>query len=451
MHTRAVGRWTVLASLSLVAVHSTAAFGQEVRTLTEAYNASGQALFEVLARKPGNVVISPYSIGTAMAMALAGARGETERQMAQVLKLKLSPAATAAANGALLALLNGYDRSGEPGYCPQGAKWTGTQCEAPPSNDRRCPPRMHLGDKLCVGQPIGPSAGLITANALMLTPGRGHLISGQYRALLRDKYGAAVHEGAGLAEVNRWVREKTQGKIERILDQLDPEAAAVLLNAVYLKAAWASPFSKGATREEDFHLSGKERVRVRMMHKQQPFALMQGPGYRALRLDYVVRSLGMVIVLPDEVEGLGAVAKDLDAARLARLMAGLTSGRRSEVALALPRFKAQLTVGLVPVFKAAGMTLAFNPKAADLGGMLSERFGRTPLSIDDIQHRAVIEVTEAGTEAAAATAVSIVSRAAPPKEPPSAVPFVVDRPFLFFVVDDASGAILFQGRIADPR
>ena len=225
----------------------------------------------------------------------------------------------------------------------------------------------------------------------------------------------------------------------------------MLLNAVYLKAAWASPFSKGATREEDFHLSGKERVRVPMMHKQQPFALCERPGYRALRLDYVVRSLGMVIVLPDEVEGLGAVAKDLDAAKLARLMAGLTSGRRSEVALALPRFKAQLTVGLVPVFRSSRHDAGVRPQGRRSRRHAGERFGRTPLSIDDIQHRAVIEVTEAGTEAAAATAVSIVSRAAPPKEPPSAVPFVVDRPFLFFVVDDASGAILFQGRIADPR
>src|SRR5262245_12697950 len=168
MQTRATGRWTALASLMAVAVQSTAAFGQDVRALTKTYNASGQALFQELARTPGNIVISPYSIGAAMAMTRAGARGETERQMTLVLKHSLPLAETDSANAALLALLNGYDRISKPGYCPQGATWSGTQCEAPASKDRRCPPTMQPEGELCVGRPAGPSAKLITANALML-------------------------------------------------------------------------------------------------------------------------------------------------------------------------------------------------------------------------------------------------------------------------------------------
>ena len=449
MQTRAAGRWAAIASLAAVAVQSTAAFGQDVRDLTKAYNASGQALFQELARTPGNIVISPYSIGAAMAMARAGARGETERQMTQVLKHSLPLAETDSANAALLALLNGYDRTSEPGYCPQGAKWTGTQCEAPASKDSRCPPTMRPEGELCVGPPVGPSAKLITANALMLAK-RADLISAEFTALVRDKYGAAVHQGAGLDEVNDWVRQKTEGKIDRILDKLDPDAAAVLLNAVYLKAAWASTFAKSATRDDDFKLSARQTVRVPMMRQEASFSVVERTGYRAIRLDYVERALGMVIVLPNEDEELAAVAQRLDGAELAGTTAKLREGSRSLVALALPRFKTAFKTGLVMPFQKAGMTLAFSD-AADFSGMTGGKLGPAGVKIGDIQHRAMIDVSEQGTEAAAATAVVMVPARSAPSERPSPIPFVVDRPFLFYIVDDASGVILFQGRIADPR
>src|SRR5262249_60763245 len=133
MQTKAVGRLALLASLLAAAVQPTHA-GQDVRTLAQAYNMSGQALFQELARKPGNIVISPYSIGAAMAMARAGARGETERQMTKVLKHNLALPATDAANAALLAILDGYGKTSEPGQCPDGA------------------PKA----KQCVGQQIAP-------------------------------------------------------------------------------------------------------------------------------------------------------------------------------------------------------------------------------------------------------------------------------------------------------
>lgn len=449
MHFRAVARWAALFPLFVVAIHSRPALAQDVRALTKAYNATGQALFQELARTPGNIVVSPYSIGTAMAMARAGARGDTERQMTKALKHTLPLPATDKANAALLATFAGYDRTSNAGYCPQGARWGGTQCEAEPSADRRCPPPMHLEDKLCVGQPTGPSAKLTTANALMLAK-RADLISADYKALVRDKYAAAVYEGAGLDEVNGWVKQKTDGKIDRILEQLPSDTAAVLLNAVYLKAAWASTFAKSATREDDFKLTGKQTVRVSMMRQQGTFPVGERTGYRAIRLEYVERSLGMVIVLPNEVEGLAAVAQRLDEAEVASLVTGLGKGQRSLVALALPRFKAAFKARLVEPLQQAGMTLAFTDDA-DFGGMTGKGRDQQGVKIGDIRHRAVIEVAEQGTEAAAATAVVMVPARSAPAEPQKPVPFVVDRPFLFYVVDDATGAILFQGRIVDPR
>jgi len=155
-------------------------------------------------------------------------------------------------------------------------------------------------------------------------------------------------------------------------------------------------------------------------------------------------------VLPDAVDGLSKVAQRLDAAEVASVTAALKGATRGQVALALPRFKAEFRAdGLVSLFKTAGMALAFDPLHADFSGMTGSASG-TKLNIDDIKHRATIEVTEPGTEAAAATAVVIAGRGLAPREP-DAASFVVDRPFLFYVVDDASGAILFQGRITDPR
>src|SRR5262245_43816805 len=449
MQTRAVGRWAAFSPLLVVAGLSTPALAQDVRALTKAYNASGQALFQELARTPGNIVVSPYSIGAAMAMARAGARGDTERQMTKALKHTLPQAATDKANAAVLATFAGYDRASKPGYCPQGARWTGAQCEAEPSADLRCPPPLYLEDKLCVGQPATPSAKLITANALMLAK-RADLISADYKALVRDKYAAAVYEGAGLDEVNGWVKQTTDGKIDRILDQLPSDSAAVLLNAVYLKAAWASTFAKSATSEDDFSLAGKQTVRVSMMRQQGTFPVVERTGYRAIRLDYAERSLGMVVVLPNEVEGLAKVAERLDGAEFASLTAGLGKGQRKLVALALPRFKAAFKTRLVEPFQKAGMTLAFGDDA-DFGGMTGKKPDQEGVKIGDIRHRAVIEVAEQGTEAAAATALVMVPARSAPVEPQKPIPFVVDRPFLFYVVDDATGAILFQGRIADPR
>jgi len=449
MQVRAVvSRWAVLVPLLVAAIQPSNGFGQDVQGLTRAYTASGQVLFRELARKPGNLVLSPYSIGVAMAMARSGARGETERQMTSVLKHSLPIAATNSANAALLAMLNSYDRTLQPGFCPQDARWTGAQCEAPPAADRRCPPPMRLKDGLCVSEPVRTSAKLITANALMLAK-RADLLSPEFRALVRDKYAAAVYEGAGLDEVNGWVKQKTEGKIERILDRLDPDAAAVLLNAVYLKAAWASTFAKAATREDDFNLSSKERVRVPMMRQRASFALVERAGYRAIRLDYIERALGMVIVLPNEADGLEAVMQRLDASELASLTAALKTQAHGFVALALPRFKAALSAGLVAPFRQAGMTLAFSDDA-DFTGMTGRKLDQQGVKIGDIQHRAAIEVDEDGTEAAAATAVVMVPTRSRPLEPPS-VPFTIDHPFLFYVVDDASGAVLFQGRIVDPR
>lgn len=423
---------------------------QSVRTLTAAYNASGQALFRALADKPGNLVLSPYSIGTAMAMARSGARAETEREMAAALHHHQSREEIDSANAALIAILNGYDKTLRPDYCPQGAHWTGKRCEGPVSANGKCGFAMRRDGQLCVGEPVLPSAKLLTANALMLAQ-HGDRISSQYRTTVRDKYAGEIHERADVDTVNAWVERKTEGKIDRILDWLDPETAAVLVNAVYFKAAWRAPFEKSETRDDDFNLSAAQKVRVPMMRQEGGYAVVERPHYRAIRLDYAPSGLAMIVALPNKVDGLETVARELDARGLEDLRAALKHDVGKLVSLALPRFRtAHRTDQLVETFHNAGMRLAFTDHA-DFSGMTGRPAPEGGVKIGQIEHRAVIEVVEEGTEAAAATAVVVVPVSAIRREPPKPIPFVVDRPFFFYVVDDTSGAVLFQGRIVDPR
>jgi serpin B len=419
----------------------------QARLLTEAYNASGEGLFKQF--PPGNVVFSPYSIGTAMAMALAGARGETEREMIAALKQRLSRPEIDAANAAGLAILNGYDKSAVPPTCPAEMRLNDRRCEGSAGANGRCQFPAQREGELCVAAPTyPPSAKLAVANALMLTR-HGGLVAKSYEALLKDKYAAQVFQNATLDDINGWVSRKTEGKIDKILDRLDPNSAAVLLNAVYFKAKWAAVFSKTATKDEPFNLTSTQKVSVPMMRQVGTFNSVARNGYRALRLPYEVRALGMVIVLPHAVDGIDEVSRRIGAQELSQMLAGLrASDATKRFDLALPRFKTSFKAELVKLFRQDGMITAFDREKADFSGVTGRPPSEVKFGISQILHRAVIDVMEDGTEAAAATAVEFATTSAPPANPEV---FRVDRPFLFYIVDDATGAILFQGRVVDPR
>jgi serpin B len=420
--------------------------GASVRALTAAYDASAHDLFTTFAAKPGNIVFSPYSVGTAMAMALAGARGETEREMARVLRHTLPRESIDQANARLLATLNGYDMSAAPVTCPApGMRFTGTDCEAPVAPNGACPAGYRQGNRCVAPGRKPPSVALRAANALMLLKPKGAMIAPAYAGLLGREYRAQVFRGAGLDEINRWVDRQTEGKIDRILDAIDPDMPAVILNAVYFKAAWKTPFIARATSDEDFRLTAASTVKVPTMHHVGSYQVATRAGYRAIRLPYSVETLAMVVMLPETVGGADKLARDLDAPALAALFRELTEWK--SVSLALPRFKTSFKARLGEFFQNAGMGRAFDLAQADFSGMTSRPPREAPLAISEVIHRAVIDVTEEGTEAAAATAVGMrTASAGPPPEP-----FVVDRPFLFYIVDDATGAILFEGRVSDPR
>jgi serpin B len=391
----------LLAAMQSQSRSMTLASQESVTALSDAYNASGQELFARLAAAPGNIVVSPYSIGTAMALTMSGAAGETEAEMARVLRHRLPRVEVDSANGKALAILSRY------------------------------------GAQSFFSKPN--AATLISANAAML-PRNGGPISTDYLARARTHYAAEIFRNAGPADVNTWVNRKTEGRIDKIIDRLDPETAAVVLNAVYFKAPWFDPFDKARTQAKPFAISPSQTVQAPIMHREGIFPVVTSAGFSAIRVPYQALRLHMVIVLPDDAGGLPAVSARLDDAALAQLLSSFNGDAFAYVELGLPRFKARFEVSLRDHFRALGMTQPFDRAKADFSGITG---GSASLFIQDIVHLAVIDVTEEGTEAAAATAEAMaVGRPQP---------FHVNRPFLFYVVESQTNAILFQGRIVDPR
>ncbi|MEJ2694911.1 MAG: serpin family protein [Candidatus Thiodiazotropha sp.] len=373
---------------------------RDAEILSYGYNSAGHALFCRLLRDPGNIVFSPFSIGAAMAMALAGARGETEGEIARLFIPKLSGIERENAHAAMLAILNRYNTSASP---------TADDELVELSSDHTIRVRPYAP----------PETKLVVANALaMVQPA---ILSNKYIATLTNRYAAELLSNATVEQVNAWIHERTN---------------------------WESAFERELTCDEDFHLANGEIVKTPMMHKPGvSLSFATGQGYRAIRIPYVEYKLGMTVVLPDQSQDIVALGEHLDADELSRLRKTMASSPFKSFDLVMPRFKTSARLELQQHLQEMGIKLAFDPIRADFGGIVVE--AEIPFWISEILHCAVVDVNEEGTEAAAATI--IMMRAGSCYDPSKQEPFIIDRPFLFYITDDVSGAVLFQGKVADPR
>jgi serpin B len=243
------------------------------------------------------------------------------------------------------------------------------------------------------------------------------------------------------AAINAWTSEQTHDRIPEIVPAgvLDEETLLVLVNALYLKAAWEEPFHAASTTASDFHLADGGLVQVPTMLGHVDAQVGAGDGWRSARLPYLGGTLAMTVVLPDagrlaDVEALVA-ERDWSAV--------LEAPAHDRLELRLPRFTVRTSASLGELLAALGMPTAFTDDADFTGFTVEE-----PLKISEVLHEAFVAVDEDGTEAAAATAV-VMARGAGIPAPP--VPFVVDRPFLFAIHTAADGDPLFVGRVIDPR
>jgi serpin B len=260
---------------------------------------------------------------------------------------------------------------------------------------------------------------------------------------LASRYGVGVglvdYEHAAenaRVEINAFVAKQTRDKIPELIgkDELDAATRLVLVNALYLNADWAIPFSKETTALGTFHAPGKD-VQVPLMHSPALHRYAAGDGWRAVNLDYAGGQLTMTILLPDAGR-FDEVASHLDTT----LLDGTTGDRFPNAILTLPRFHVMKQLSLAAQLSTLGMPTAFSDKA-DFTGITTQE----PLVLDDVIHQADVQVDEQGTVAAAATADTFRTSGAPIGDE-----LLVDRPFLFFVRDKLSGAILFAGQVTDP-
>jgi len=378
----------------------------DLTTLVSGNSAFAFGLYQALRDEDGNLFYSPYSISLALAMTYAGARGETAQQMADTLHFTLS-------QDRLHPAFNSLDL--ELGQRGQGAK----------GKDER-------GFRLNIVNAIWGQ--------------KDYHFLATFLDTLAENYGAGLRVLDFTEEpeksrivINDWVREETEGRIKDLLppDSVHPLARLILTNAIYFNAAWQYPFEENATKDEPFYLLDGGEVSVPMMRQEKFLGYAQGEGYQAVELPYDGRQLSMVILLP-QAGNFETFEKSLDAQRVDAIIKNLGS---SQVILTMPRFEFESSFSLGESLAAMGMPDAFSENAN-----FSDLTGNRDLFIAEVIHKAFVSVDEAGTEAAAATAV-IMPTAAPPG---AIVEVTIDRPFIFLIRDIETGAILFVGRVVNP-
>lgn len=362
-------------------------------------------LWRRLGTTAGNLALSPYSIATALAMTANGAAGTTRTQMLDVLHIR----SLASYNAGIDALTQELDALAGPVTMPDGS----TDVIALASADQL------FGDRATSWE----------------TP---------FLAVLAKEYGAGMRtvdfRGAPEAArvlINRWTASRTRGRIPTILPPgtVDALTRLVLVNALYLKAPWATPFDKDLTTSQPFRRDDGTTVDVEMMHGggEGGALYLRGDHYEGARLPYAGGTLALTVALPDS-------GREVDTL-VGLIGGGLRAPGSDGLSLAMPRWSFRAATDLESLLKALGMALAFTD-GADFSGMSAQ----DRLAITDVLHQAFVAVDEDGTEAAAATAVVMGETSAQVTRHH----LVLDRPFLFVLHDTAHGTPLFVGRVADP-
>ncbi len=382
------------------------ALNANASVVAEMSNSFAFDLYEQLrSGQDGNLFFSPGSLSTALAMTYAGAQGETAEQMAQVLHFAMPQEELHPAYAALQRTWN-VDDPKESGF------------------------RLSVANRLW-GQ-------------------RDYDFRQEFLKITRENYDAELAQvdfvrQAELTrlEINAWVEAQTQDKIKDLIPPgvLNDLTRLVLTNAIHFKGDWTEPFSKSATQEAPFHVSRSEKVDVPLMFRQDDFQFWEGEDLKMLELPYGKGELSMLILLPNDIEGLPALEARFNAENLSRWKAEM---RTKEVRVHLPRFELTSEFQLADNLSAMGMPMAFSPGKADFSGMSTEE----ELYISAVIHKAFVDVNEEGTEAAAATGIAVAATAFIEPEEPKV--FRADHPFVFLIQDNRTSAILFLGRLLKP-
>lgn len=373
-----------------------------VKRLVRDNSALAFDLYRRLCVEKGNLFFSPYSVSTALALVYAGARENTAREIAAAMHFSSGPEGLHPAFSELQAGMNEVQKAG--------------------------------------------NIKLYVANSLW--PQKGFELLPDYLALVRTRYDSCItpvdfdqDKVGACATINQWVEEKTERRIEDLLQpgMLADPTFLVLVNAIYFKGAWENEFDPNHTRDEAFHVSPQRSVQTPFMRQCVRFGYAKLDSLKIVELPYRGGEFSMLVLLPDRIDGLASLEQSLSVNVLATWRSRL---KEETVELVLPKFRITYTAQLRQSLEGLGMKDAFLAGKADFAGV----DGRSDrLFLGGVIHKAFVDVNEEGTEAAAATATGMMA-GMPPKPPE----FRADHPFLFLIQDNRTGSILFLGRVVDP-
>jgi len=381
------------------------------RTVVEGNNKFALDLYAKLSSEEGNLFFSPYSISTALAMTYSGAKGQTAEQMAEVLHFPTR-------------------QHEEETYLSQQQFHRDFGKIIQDMNARGREDKYELS----------------IANALWGQ--QGYEFLDEFLELIKANYDGGLNKvdftkatEQARQTINEWVEEKTNDKIKELIKKgvLDRMTRLVLTNAIYFKGNWASRFDEKLTRDAQFYVSASERIKVPMMNQKGKFGYIQTEDLQILELPYVEDELSMVILLPLKKDGIDTAEQQINSNKLSEWMQNL---KEKEVVVFLPKFTMTQELSLAETLKSMGMVDAFTGDA-DFSGMN----GKRNLFISAVIHKAYVDVNEEGTEAAAATAVTV--RLTAVEKPPPV--FRADHPFIFVIRDKVTDSILFLGRVINPN
>lgn len=397
--------------------------GRGMNTIVEGNNVFATELYAQVAKTSrGNLFFSPNSIHTSLGMTYLGAKGKTAQEMAEVLHLALNREQIVQAFGELTRTLNSPQMVLVEEYVDREYK----QMEVP------------------VYQ-------LSIANALWVM--KDYPFREEYITEVRGPFNAELRQLDFINDpepsrytINEWVEDKTNQKIKELLPPgiIRNDTRLVLTNAIYFMSNWAEEFKKQNTKDLPFTMTDGSKVTCPQMFQQDRFGYMETNDFQGLSLPYKGHDLEMAIFLPKNTDGLPTLEKKFTVKNLNKWMSQF---KPQEVKVTLPKFKFSYAAILGDVLKAMGMNLAFIWPGADFSIMTTAK----DLFISAVLHKAFVAVDEEGTEAAAATSVMMSLGAAPLMEKTEPKIFKADHPFLFVIRHKKTDAIIFTGRLTNPK
>jgi serpin B len=381
-----------------------------ISTLSNGNQIFAVELFQAVSKANENLFLSPYSISLSLAMAGSGARGQTQSEIDQVLHLQLPQEMIPAA-------FNALNQSLAVGTSPTNSD-------------------SGQGEKF----KLKIAAATWGQKGFQIRPAYLDLLHTYYGADLQSVDFKANPELARSA-MNQWTSQSTQGKIKDMIapGAIAPDTRMIITNAIYFQSAWLNPFDKNGTHDQTFTTSTGETITVPMMQQEAYFGYAKGSGWQAVELPYANDSFVMDLILPDQGQ-FQSFEQSLDAPLIDAITQKMDP---STVNISLPRFQINSGLALNHTLNQLGITQAFDLSNADFTGISAQE----GLYLGNVLHRAYIQVDENGTEAAAASGISMPVTGGEPSIP---VQVVFDHPFLFLVREKNTGTILFLGKMAKP-